>query len=411
MRWLIAVVVTALVLGLGVPASAAGEVDVAALGLAKDRGISISEAQERLDWQVAAPDLAVTLAARLGSKFGGLWIAPDDGDRIKVGVTTPADQRSIDTALSAADAAGVGSAVDVVVVRHSQAELDAANDWLGEELTRVNTGAASPLRAGIRTNLNLVALDQPIGGTLTASQLDLLAAATIRYRDLVQVGTYTGRSEALASCLFIWCQPPLRAGIQIFSNQKTCTGGFIGQSNFDGTFVQFSAGHCWTFGETPWQTMFPSDGSVHTVGPAFSILSDKDFDVFVIKVNNPAGWSLPSATVRVTASDDTTENLSYVIHSDNLSVVGMRICTTGEKSIFSDCGEVDELGVTDTYDGTTHHHLGIADDICAHPGDSGAPMYANHVAFGVLVAGSGCEIAYESIRTAELKFNVHVLHG
>ena len=64
------------------------------------------------------------------------------------------------------------------------------------------------------------------------------------------------------------------------------------------------------------------------------------------------------ATVRVTASDDTTENLNYVIHSDNLCVVGMRICTTGEKSIFSDCGEVDELGVTDTYNGTIHHHWG-----------------------------------------------------
>jgi len=38
-------------------------------------------------------------------------------------------------------------------------------------------------------------------------------------------------------------------------------------------------------------------------------------------------------------------------------------------------------------------------------------MNANHVAFGVLVAGDGCDTTYESIRTAELKFNVHVLHG
>ena len=42
--------------------------------------------------------------------------------------------------------------------------------------------------------------------------------------------------------------------------------------------------------------------------------------------------------------------------------------------------------------------------------DSGAPMYAKHVAFGVLIGGGGCDIYYEGIRAAEKTFFVNVLH-
>src|SRR5687768_7083413 len=61
--------------------------DSAVLMLAKERGISVSEAQQRMGWQQKASDLQDAMASALGpDRFGGLWIGLDD-DRIKVGVT------------------------------------------------------------------------------------------------------------------------------------------------------------------------------------------------------------------------------------------------------------------------------------------------------------------------------------
>jgi Trypsin len=388
------------------------EIDVAAVGLARDRGISIDEADQRLDWQAAAPDLAERLSADLDAKFGGLWIAIDDGDRLKVGVVSPVDARSAEIVRADAVAAGVGGVVDTVAVRHSQTELDAASDWLGEELTRVNVGAGSSLRSGIRTNLNAVALDQIGGATLTPAQTDLIATARARYGDLLTMGTYPSGLRQTAGCFVNFCPPPLRGGVKIRSDVNIkCTGGFIAQQT-DGTFVQLTAGHCWRPNNGDWKTVIPIDFAWHTIGPTAAILSSLDFDVLTIKLNNPLGWAMPSATVHVTASDDTTENETYAIHSDNLSTVGMRICTTGEASIFSDCGTVDELNVTDTFEGITHHHFGIAEDICASSGDSGSPMYAKHIAFGIAFAGDdSCNVAYEGVRKAEILFFINILHS
>ncbi|WP_162907009.1 hypothetical protein [Allorhizocola rhizosphaerae] len=89
----------------------------------------------------------------------------------------------------------------------------------------------------------------------------------------------------------------------------------------------------------------------------------------------------------------------------------MRICTTGAFFGRSDCGYVLQLGVTATYGGVTVKNLGRG-NFRGVGGDSGAPMYAKHTAYGLQVAGySMCDSLYQGIRAAENKLNVDVLHA
>jgi hypothetical protein len=408
--------VTALVLGLfGLGTTAAGAAslpaprpDAVAVGMARDQGISLAEATQRLGWQAHAPSVSQRASAALGRTFGGVWIDAAHGGRVKIGVTSAAGAGGARTAMIAAALTGLTDGVDVVTVKHSAAELDAANTWLGSQLAAVDAGARSPLAVGERTDRNAIELDIPAGGALTNAQNALIQAARSRFGDALVLGTYAGQPTP-RSCVYPFCDPPLRGGIQITSNGFGCTGAFIAQSRVDSKFYQFTAGHCGQASLGPWATQF-TDGSGHFVGPIWHWEWNAGGDEAIMLVNNPAGWQLPSATVDVTAGPNTTEDQNYAISSENFSVLGQRICTTGAFLGFSSCGVVTELELTTTYGGVTVNHLGRG-TFCGVGGDSGAPMYASHVAFGLQVAGfSECDSIYQGILAAESVLNVNVLN-
>jgi hypothetical protein len=408
--------VTALVLGLfglGTTAVSAAALpaprpDAMAVGMARDRGISLAEATQRLGWQAHAPSVSQRASAVLGGAFGGVWIDAAHGGRVKIGVTAAAGASGPRTAMTAAALTGLTDGVDVVTVNHSAAELDAANTWLGSQLVAVNAGARSPLAVGERTDRNAVELDVPAGGPLTNAQNALIQAAQSRLGDALVLSTYAGQPTPRA-CAYPFCDPPLRGGIRITSNGGGCTGAFIAQSRVDSNFYQFTAGHCGQASLGPWATQF-TDGSTHLVGPIHHWEWNAGGDEAIMLVNNPNGWQLPSATVNVTDGPNTTADPNYAISSENFSVLGQRICTTGAFLGFSSCGTVTELELTTTYGGVTVNHLGRG-SFCGVAGDSGAPMYASHVAFGLQVAGfSECDSIYQGILAAESVLNVNVLN-
>jgi len=385
-----------------------GRPDAIAIGLAHDRGISLSEAQRRLGWQAHAPGVSQRASAALGRSFAGVWIDTADSDRMKIGVTSAAGAGGARTALSAAAATGLSDGVDVVFVKHSMAQLDAANRWLGDRLAAADAGARSSLAVGERTDENAVELDVPAGAALSNAQSALIQAARSRFGDALVMGTYAGQPTP-RSCVYPFCDPPLRGGIRITSNGFGCTGAFIAQSRVDSKFYQFTAGHCGQASLGPWATLF-TDGSGHLVGPIHHWEWNAGGDEAIMLVNNPVGWQLPSATVEVTAGPNTTADLQYAISSENFSVLGQRICTTGAFLGFSSCGTVTELELTTTYGGVTVNHLGRG-SFCGVGGDSGAPMYASHVAFGLQVAGfSECDSIYQGILAAASVLNVNVLN-
>jgi hypothetical protein len=399
------------------PASVAGLASVddeEAAGFARQRGIPLDEARRRLGWQATAPDLSEVVARDLGPRSGGVWVDVDDGDRVKVGVVGGADPETVDIVRRAADAVGLATdGYDLVGVRHPLAVIEADNDWLGTELGRVNEGASATLAAGLRPDLNAVELQTPREGTLTTAQQALVAEATKRLGDRLVVGSYGGRPEP-RSCGLVYCDKPLRGGVPIsVSGLGTCTAGFTAKSKVDDKRYLFTAGHCGEASGTTanWTTKTYGGSAInYIIGPVWHWEWNSGGDMGIIRINNVTWWN-PKPWVFVTDGPDSNRDETYHISSDNLSVLGMRICTTGAKYGRTDCGFVTQIGVTVTYGGVTVKHLGRG-SFCGVQGDSGSPMYALHVAYGLQVSGfSECDSLYQSIRIAEQKLNVNVLHG
>ncbi|WP_433222320.1 S1 family peptidase [Dactylosporangium sp. CS-047395] len=385
--------------------ASAATVSEEAESFARERGITVAEAERRLGWQVTAPDLLERLPVELGERFGGVWIDGQDGDRIKVGVLA-ADPATAATVNRTAAALGLGGAYDLVVVARSAASLDRSMDRLGPEIARVNTGARDGLAGGVRPDLNAVWLGVP--AEPSADQLALVDQAR---RDLgagLVVGTAPGGVHALA-CNGAHCDPPLRGGIRITHTGAGCTGGFLAKSKVDSELYQVTAGHCGENRTGNWSTKF-ADGSSHVIGKVHHWEYNGDGDAAIVSIVNEAGWS-PAPRVRVSWGAFTTQNDLYGIAADKLSVMGQRVCTTGAKQFMSWCGFVLLTNVSMDYDGPTVHHLAWT-NLCAVPGDSGAPIYSMHNAFGILVAGADddCITLYQEIRRAETLLNVNVLH-
>jgi hypothetical protein len=401
----------ACVLVLATPPALAGartSADGEASAFARERGIPIAAATQRLDWQRAAPDLAVRLTTDLEARFGGVWIDVQDNDRVKVGVVGVADAPSQAIVWRAAQDLGVDAGVDLVPVRYPARDLDRHNAWLSGEVARVNAGATVTLTAGLRTDLNAVELQTPSLGVLTSSQSALVADATHRLGSALIVASYSGVPRPWG-CSYPYCDPPLRGGIRIWGSQHGCTGGFIARSRADAKLYQFTAGHCIDGGANDdWYTLF-TNGEAHAIGDWHHWKWASSGDMAIVHIDNEPGWN-PRGWVQVTSGPDTTADSTYHISSDNYSVIGMRICISGSYYGRSDCGRVTHLGVTVTYGHVTVHNLGRS-TACGGPGDSGGPMYAHHVAYGLVLGGySECQSFYQGIRAAEHDMNVDIVH-
>lgn len=382
-------------------------VDWEAEGLAQERGISLTEARQRLDRQAHAPRLADRAAIDLGDQFGGVWIDVAGGDRIKVGVAGEVGTDTVAVVQRAAEAGGLTEGYDLTPVRYSLATLKHANDWLAVQIAKANQGAPVSLTAGLRTDRNALELQAPTEKGLTAAQRDLITSAQARFGDMIVIGSYGGHPTA-RTCVYPYCDPPLRGGVRISNPGVGCTGGFVAQSKVDSDFYQFTAGHCAYQHEDNWSTLFP-DFTSHVIGSVWHWEWDSGGDMSILRINNVPGWE-PQPWVYVTSGPDTTTEATYYIKDDSTSVVGMRICTTGAFYGHSSCGYVTQLSVTVTYGGVTVTDL-VRGSFCGTAGDSGSPMYALRIAYGLQVAGySECDSLYQDIQAAELSMNVNVLH-
>lgn len=379
-------------------------------GFARERGISLAEAERRLGWQLVAPDLAERLEAALPETFGAVWIDDRDGDRVKVGIAPAVDSASADLVRRTAEAVGLPE-YDIVPVPRTLAKLTADMEWLGREIERVNRGAATKLRGGVRTDLNAVQLTLP-RDALSPAQNDLVLNAQHLLAGGLVINSKTNGTWSQYACAYPYCDQPLRGGVKInYSGGGSCSSAFTAQSKVDSALYLITAGHCLQNKYSTWSTKF-ADLSVHHLGPVWHWENNSQADMGIIRLTNPTGWS-PKGWVQVTWSFDTTADDTYHISADKYSVLGMRICTTGSYWGMSDCGKVEELDVSIDWGDFTTHHLGLS-SVCAKKGDSGAPMYALHNAYGIMIGGpddASCETVYQGIKATETKLNVNVLHA
>jgi streptogrisin C len=397
--------------------------DRAVTTLAKDRNISIQEAQRRIGWQDPAVELGEELRRALGDRFGGLWIDPADGGRVKVGIrgSATADARTLIARRQ------LTAVTDLVPVRHSYADLEAANKRLGEAAAHANRGTSRGIQTGLRVNRNAVHLhlQLPRGHRLTAAQQAVVDTAKQHYGSSLVI-SYTDRPTRPYACAwvdftdptgrFFTCDAPLRAGVFTTHTRAGtdgfCTTAFYAQSKVNTEKYIMFAGHCRDYGGGgTWYVYQPSTGIRHAVGLVHNSVFDSTGDFAIVHIDNVAGWN-PKHWVYVHASADTALDPDYYIIDDAGSAPGIRVCLSGART-GTHCGDVDDVGVRDQNFPYTDELAQV--DLCAGPGDSGGPIYSNHTARGILHGGpegGACfNILYQGVQEAERRLNVNIIHG
>jgi streptogrisin C len=412
----------------GWPPYLADAADPAVTTLAADLGISIHEAQRRLGWQEPAIALAGELERALGDRYGDLWFDPADEGRVKVGTVGGQDTAALAARLIARRK--LTAVTDLVPVRHSYAELIQAEAWLAAETARANPRTNNGLVKGLAVwrlpNKNAVELDLPRGQRLTAAQQATVAAARRRLGDKLTLGTWSGQTQDLACA---WgagefdCDPPLRGGVMMYLRNSEggydpeCTVGFNAKSTVDGKWYVMTAGHCGhgRLGRT-FYVYQRRTGQFHVLGhmhncvwgePTSDCVYSGDDDEGIITIDNVSGWD-PRPWVYVHAWTgpvpdlSTTTNPTYPIYGTQGSWQGLRVCVSGAISGTS-CGYVERLISVG----------GLAQvNLCAKPGDSGAPIFSYQKARGLLKGTNSddpCEDRlYQGITEASQRLNVAV---
>jgi hypothetical protein len=384
--------------------------DPAVRSLARQRGVPLAEAQRRIGWQVRSGLLGPELARTLGDRFGGIWIDWAT-DRVKVGVVGGGVDLS-----DLAARYGLADAVDVIAVRHDVGALQAALRTLSAPVVRANSRARWRVEAGLRPDLNKVELRLPPRDRLSRTQRTMVADAERRYGPLLEVTTGAGQDLQWLACSGpasgLRCDPPLRGGVRISGPRSECTAGFIAKSRVDSKKYVMTAGHCIdAIGET-WGSYF-SNGEGHPIGPAHNrVFNSGTGDAAIITINNPSasGWNPKHWVYLDLAVDDP----DYYIINDLTPKRGDRVCLTGMTSTFlydTTCGRVTRVDVP-----TSTGPLVEVDYLCVLDGDSGGPIFAGHVAYGLMSAkpanGPDCGTAlFQDITRAETRMNVDVIHG
>lgn len=285
----------------------------------------------------AAAATAVTaLADRLGSRTAGTYLDRATGKM----VVTITDADAAQTVRSA-------GAVPKVVAR-SSAELDRTTSELAASASIAGTSWA------VDTVANQVVVS--VDSTVTGYRLDLVKAAAARLGDAVRMETVDGTFSTRIS-----------GGDAIYGGQYRCSLGFNVRSG--STYYFLTAGHCANSAST-WY----ANSSKTTVLGTVRGSSFPGNDYAIVRYTN-SSVSHPGAV----GSRDITSAGTPVRNQ----TVTRRGSTTGTHS-----GVVTALNATVNYAEGSVSGL-IRTTVCAEGGDSGGPLYAGAVAYGLTSGGSG----------------------
>ncbi|MFE9611193.1 S1 family peptidase [Streptomyces sp. NPDC006012] len=163
-------------------------------------------------------------------------------------------------------------------------------------------------------------------------------------------------------------RPLVSGGDGVYSADRRCTAGVNVQAGSAYYFV--TAGHC-TDGLPTWYT---SSALTTAIGPTTASSFPGD-DFGVVAYADP---SVPHPGTIGTV-DVTGTATAYV---------GQSVCRRGAVTGVT-CGRVTGLNATVNYGNGEIVYGLIQTDICAEPGDSGAPLYAGDKVIGILSGGSG----------------------
>lgn len=400
--------------------------DPAVTSAAADYRISVEEARLRITWQDVAVDLDLVLGALLGGSYGGAWIDPDDGGRIKVGVAEGGDQRVRDAVPHELD-----PAVDLVAVDHTITFLESVQARLGDRAHEVSVGHPWGVAVGIAPDRNRVWLLVPPLEQQSPAIAVFIADAQVEFGQYLYLEEMTEPSSADActpNAARPYCDSPLRGGVSIdyatSSGTSRCTAGLPARARSDGRLYLLTAGHCLRDRPNAWTTQ-SSGGATRLLGSphrcfagrgAASSCLQGDGDMGLIRVGSGTtirGWVFVRPSPTNNGIQGTTRDSRYPIVRDGsagLPLSGFRLCRSGIVS--TSCGELVAVNVRHTSPDTGHEYRGMgAANYVRARGDSGGPVYAGGTIYGLHSGSTGGFGLYQGIRAAQDALNVDVVRN
>jgi len=371
--------VSVAIAAVGPPAEGGGEVSE----YQQEAGISRESAEQALDLQHRVPAIATEMMNVEGRDFAGLWFDPDTGEFV-----IPHLQRfPTSTVEGAAEAAGLAqSDFRTPVVPSSWESLERAQKGLAAALTSPNLKNAALTYLDPKTNAIVVGLaagasanqEQEIRQQLASvigprTELERWPGAELKVAD-----TYCRPEE-----YFRICNRPLRGGQAIGLNVKNefnsfdCTAGFKGIGNQFGNRFLLTAGHCVDSVGEEVGSWDPVSGEAKEIG-LVEEMQTQPGDWTKVKANG-SWWDTEHWPVWVARWGNDEE---WEIEAETASYQGEVVCHSGVAS--SGCGQILHENVSAPNKG--REHLAMFGPTCANPGDSGGPVFDDHVAIGIMSA-------------------------
>lgn len=373
--------------------------------MAKDRSISYAEAAERLSWQAKAEGLHEVLSSDAQAAFAGLWVDPQDGDRVKIAVKSGAsaqDRAPIEAELTRR---GLAGAADQIGVRRSLTELKRMAETLQAE-ARSSDDGGRPTGVAISERNNRIELTLP--SQPSDKQKAFANEARANGRAHVKLENVVFQRQACIyypTTLGISCDNPTRGGTLLRTSEGgDCTYGFLVKSKSDGKLFLTTAGHCFD-GLGVGVYGYYSQQGTKQYGNLHRKYNATNGDMAIATIASTFG---PQGRIIVNSSGDTVRDESYYIASDARPRNGWRVCITGGYSTNTDCGTIADESF---YDANTAQWFARANYCNMFGGDSGAPVYAGHTAYGLHTgAASECDNILTTVDFVEPTLGVDVVY-
>lgn len=391
---------------------------------ARSTGVPVDAAERNLALQARAGDIVGALKDALGPRYAGVAFDAKAG-RFSVPVLSEQDA---DRARDVFRERGVAldAAVAPTIVKHSWDELLQGSKAVQDDPDIHGLLEDGKVVITVDERSNAVVVDTaPTSGGLSARATTTLraSAADVSTDAGVPVTVRTSSTPlpevSPDACAWIQlasrCDKPLRGGVTMAGSTSSCSMGALAYRNSD--YFVMTAGHCLR-DRARWWAIDPN-GTWQSVGLPGG---------FDYGTQYPGGgFTTDSGAIAVTPSDYWWQNpwtaTSFVDHwwddyrtvAVAASYVGLGVChigqTTPNNSGAGNCGTVTNAAATVTYtDGNTLSPM-IQTNYCGAAGDSGGPVLASNVLFGLHSGGGGSLAAGNCVGYYDDAAHIQLEHG
>ena len=349
----------------------------------QDLGVSSEIAQQRLELQHDNAGIVEELKIVQSEDYAGVWFDNDSGEFV-VPTVKGADESRLQKALSDER---IVTRTRIEPVTYNWSALEDAQRQVDKALQgSFNQGL---IRTSIDPRANAVVID--FASRSSEAQQAEIRKVTEEAGDRVEMRPIDAESlEARnTSCQFEFkrCSRPLRGGVGIKKGGlygPECTAGFKAIGNTYGNRFMLTAGHCVVMG-----SVYKWYGEVPNLieAPAIGLAEGTNYpggDWTAINANG-SYWDKSPWPSQVAFWEHGEAAQETPIEAESASYVGEYVCHSG-LSTGGRCGSVVKMNVTAKVEAGLEYHLAMFGPTCAEEGDSGGPVFAGHVALGILSA-------------------------